>query len=163
MQLPKLKIQLKIWKTLVKELNHRGHGTRETGAFLLGDKQQRIVTTFICYNDLDPGAFDSGIIIFNGNGFIPLWEYCTKYKVKVLADVHTHPEGWTGQSISDSRNPMVAQRGHIALILPNFATNKKQLLNGVGIHEFLGDGKWHVWVEDSGVIEFIKTKKNGTK
>ena len=85
MQNPKLRIKLSLWKKLVKELKHRGYGERETGAFLLGSKKENTITTFICYNDLDPHAFDSGIIIFQGDGYIPLWEYCSKHDLKVLA------------------------------------------------------------------------------
>jgi hypothetical protein len=48
---------------------------------------------------------------------------------------------------------MIAQKGHIALIIPHFATKKKQLLNGVGIHEFLGDRNWTAWDEKEGIIQ----------
>ena len=142
MQNPELIIPLTLWKKLMKELKKRGSGERETGAFLLGNRSENLVTEFICYDDLDPAAFNSGIIIFNGDGYIPLWNHCTKHHVKVLADVHTHPGEWTGQSGSDMRHPMVAVEGHIALIVPNFAGRRNQLLQGVGIHEFLGDRKW---------------------
>lgn len=144
MQNPKLKIQLSIWKKLIKELKQRGYGERETGAILLGKKGENIVSGFICYDDLDPHVFDTGIIIFNGDGYIPLWQYCSTNGVKVLADVHTHPDEWTGQSSSDKYHPMIAQKGHIALIVPAYATRRKQLLNGVGIYEFLQNKEWKV-------------------
>lgn len=152
----KRKITLKLWKKLVRELKKRGEGKRETGAFLLGDPAGDTITDFICYNDLDQEAFDSGIIIFNGDGYIQLWQYCAEHKLKVLADVHTHPGGWTGQSASDQRHPMVAQKGHIALIVPHFAKKRNQLLNNVGIHEFLGNKKWKAWAEQDGIIELLK-------
>lgn len=155
MQNPKLKIKLTLWKRLIKELKKRGKGKRETGAFLLGETEGRTITSFICYDDLDPLAFDSGIIIFNGDGYIPLWEHCSGNRVKVLADVHTHPGDWTGQSGSDKSHPMIAQLGHIALIVPCFAMKRNQLLNGVGIHEFLGDRAWKSWFEVDGIIELI--------
>lgn len=156
MNYPKLKIKQRVWKKLIKELNQRGQSRRETGAFLLGNKLGNTVTTFICYNDLDPQAFDSGIIIFNGDGYIPLWEYCTKNNVKVLADVHTHPGEWIEQSSSDMKHPMIAQKGHLALIVPAFATKEGQLLDGVGIHEFLGAGQWRSWKGKDKIIELIK-------
>src|ERR1700722_15234282 len=111
---PKIRIHRAVWKELIGELYARGEGVRETGAFLLGDKSGNTISHFICYNDLDPHVSESGIIIFNGNGFIPLWEYCSAHKMKVLADVHTHPDEWTGQSTSDRKHPMIAQAGHIA-------------------------------------------------
>ena len=156
MQKPKLKIKLTIWKMLIRELKRRGNGKKETGAFLLGNPDSDTITEFICYNDLDPEAFDSGIIIFNGNGYIPLWQYCAENKLKVLADVHTHPGGWTGQSSSDKKHPMVAQKGHIALIVPYFAVKRNQLLKNVGVHEFLGNRKWKALNQDDAIIELLK-------
>jgi proteasome lid subunit RPN8/RPN11 len=138
------------------ELRRRGEGRRETGAFLLGVKGTDKVSEFICYNDLDPAAFDSGIIMLHGDAFIPLWRHCGDHGLRVLADVHTHPDSWTGQSSSDQRHPMIAQSGHIALIIPHYATRPRQLLKGVGIHEFLGDGQWKSWPHRSRAIRFIK-------
>jgi hypothetical protein len=152
MKTPKLQIHFTVWKQLMQELKKRGGGERESGAFLLGYKQDKLVTSFICYDDLDPHAFDSGIIVFNGDGFIPLWKHCHANNLKVLADVHTHPDEWTGQSSSDRRHPMIAQAGHIALIIPNLALNSEESLCGVGIHEFLGDRHWKSWKEEDGIV-----------
>jgi proteasome lid subunit RPN8/RPN11 len=152
----KLQMTLSLWKKLIKELNKRGEGKRETGAFLLGPKSGKLITEFICYNDLDPHAFNSGIIIFNGDGYIPLWKKCSEANLKVLADVHTHPGDWTDQSGSDMKYPMVAQAGHIALIIPFFAVKRNQLLNGVGIHEFLGNKKWRTFETNSEVFELLR-------
>jgi len=152
----KLKIKLSLWKKLIKELKLRGNSERETGAFLLGRRKENTITTFICYDNLDPHAFDSGIIIFNGDGYIPLWEYCSQNSLQVLADVHTHPGPWTGQSSSDMKHPMIAQKGHIALIIPQFAVKRNQLLSGVGIHEFLGQQQWKSWDVEDGILQLIK-------
>lgn len=156
MQPPKLIIYSALWKQLIKELKTRGKGKRETGAFLLGPKYGNTITEFICYNDLDPHAFDSGIIIFDGDGFIPLWKRCAEQELRVLADVHTHPGLWTGQSSSDREHPMIAQAGHIALIVPCFAQKRRQRLKGVGIYEFLGEGKWKAWEKQSNKISIVK-------
>lgn len=156
MQTRKLEVKIATWRRLVKQLKARGFGKRETGAFLLGEKDTGLITDFICYNDLDPHAFDSGIIVFHGDGYIPLWTYCTQKKLKVLADVHTHPGEWTGQSASDQKHPMIAQKGHIALIIPSFATKRNQLLNGVGVHEFLGELKWKSWKQKDEILILIK-------
>src|SRR5271155_992302 len=98
MQNPKIEIILTVWKKLMRQLRKKGKGTRETGAFLLGEKSGNIVSSFICYDELDPHVFDTGIIVFDGDGFIPLWQHCSANSLKVLADVHTHPTEWTGQS-----------------------------------------------------------------
>lgn len=141
-----------LWKKLINELKVRGKGRRESGAFLLGKRETGEITEFVCYDDLDPNALDAGIIIFSGDGYIPLWQICREKQLQVLADVHTHPGSWTGQSGSDQKHPMIAQPGHIALIIPNLATKRGQLLKGVGIHEYLGDKKWNTWTPNSGKI-----------
>ncbi len=149
---PNLCISWLVWWRLIRELKRRGGGHRESGAFLLGGNGARKVSHFICYDDLDPTALDTGIIMFHGEGFVPLWEFCRARKMRVLADVHTHPSEWTGQSGSDSTHPMIAQSGHVALIVPQFAQRRFQSLAGVGIHEYCGDHRWNSWGPKSGKV-----------
>src|SRR6185369_7768267 len=104
-------IPKKIWKELILELRKRGKGKRESGAFLIGTNNN--ITSFICYDDLDPYALNKGMITFHSEGFIPLFTYCEKNKTKVLADVHTHPGTWTNQSELDRTHPMFAVTGHL--------------------------------------------------
>jgi proteasome lid subunit RPN8/RPN11 len=152
---PKLFIRENLWVDLITELLHRGQNVRESGAFLLGKNDNNIITSFICYDDLDPDCLNEGYINFNGNGYIPLWEICLKEELKVLGDIHTHPGKWTGQSKYDQDNPMISQPGHIALIAPQFATVRNQKIKGLGIHEYLGDHKWNSWETKSNVFKII--------
>jgi len=71
-----LTISIWLWIRLIRQLRKRGYGHRESGAFLLGRNGQSRITRFICYDDLDPEALDSGIVVFRGLGFVPLWEFC---------------------------------------------------------------------------------------
>lgn len=137
---PQLKIPTMLWRRLFSELRRRSNGSRESGAFLLG--RGRKVSRFICYDDLDPHALDSGIVRINGGAFVLLWDFCARHSHKVLADIHTHPSDWTEQSWSDRTNPVVAQAGHVAIILPCFAAAKRPSLKGAGIFEYLGDHQW---------------------
>lgn len=152
--MPSLSLQIPwmVWWRLMRELKRRGRGCRESGAFLLGRNGAQKVSHFICYDDLDPTALDTGIIVFHGAGFVPLWDYCRAHKMRVLADVHTHARDWTGQSGSDSTHPMIAQTGHIALIVPHLAQRRFQSLAGVGIHEYRGDHRWNTWGPKSGKV-----------
>jgi proteasome lid subunit RPN8/RPN11 len=95
---------------------------------------------------------ERGYIHFNGAGFVPLWKICQNEKLRVVADVHTHPTTWTDQSESDTTNPMIAQKGHMALIIPNYARRLRFSLRGVGIFEYLGDGQWRQWPARSGIV-----------
>lgn len=139
-----LKIPLFTWAALVKELRRRGQGQRESGAFLLGHVGQvnKQVVRFVCYDDLDPNALKHGVIAFHAQGYSALWELCRRESLEVVADVHTHPTGDVRQSPIDANNPMLAVAGHIGLILPYYGVTSRWSLSGVGIHVFLGGGKW---------------------
>src|SRR5215469_6918024 len=100
-----------LWMRLLRQLRKRGGGYRESGAFLLGKTGSRRVSRFICYDDLDEHALDSGIVTVHAIGFVRLWDICKKKNMRVLADIHTHPTGWIDQSESDRTHPMVAQPG----------------------------------------------------
>ena len=116
----------------------------ESGAFLLGRPRgsRARVTTFVCYDTLDPNAYDGGAIAFHADGYAAFWAYCRETKLQVLADVHTHPGGNVSQSRIDRRNPMVPMVGHIGLIVPDFAHTRWWSLAAVGVYEYLGDFNW---------------------
>jgi proteasome lid subunit RPN8/RPN11 len=145
MKTNKLKIQILLWRRLLHQLRRRGSGERESGAFLLGKPGASRISRFICYDDLDETALETGIITFHAVGFVRLWEICETESLKVLADVHTHPSAWTGQSESDRTHPMIAMAGHVAVILPHFAQRTKSTLNGAGVYEYLGNHEWKTW------------------
>jgi proteasome lid subunit RPN8/RPN11 len=132
------------WLLLVTELRKRGKGRQESGAFLLGkiSAARRRIETFVCYDDLDPNALSSGVVLFHGSGFSALWEYCAKKGLQVIADVHTHPTIDVRQSNIDKSHPMIPVPGHIGLIVPRYGRTSKCSLAGVGIHVFQGQGRW---------------------
>jgi proteasome lid subunit RPN8/RPN11 len=148
-----LKVPVLLWRRLLQQLRKRGGGKRESGAFLMGKPGSTRISRFICYDDLDESALETGIITFHAAGFVKLWGICAREKLKVLADVHTHPSDWTGQSNSDQTHPMIALSGHIALILPDFARNAKSSLTGAGIYEYLGNHEWKTWSIKSGRVK----------
>lgn len=135
------------WSSMVKELRERGRGMRESGAFLLGHSQHtdRHVVRFVCYDDLDPRALTDGIITFHEEGYSALWDLCRAQKLKVLADVHTHPTSNVRQSWIDAAHPMLATIGHVGLILPFYGFTRRWSLAGVGVHVFRGAKQWDSW------------------
>ena len=54
--------------------------------------------------------------------------------------MHTHPFGY-GQSAIDKANPMMPRRGHVALIVPDFAARAVGPGN-LGIYELVDPGRW---------------------
>ncbi len=133
-----------LWRHLILELRRRGQGCCESGAFLLAPQNSagNRVTSFICYDDLDPNAYEGGAIVFHAVGHAALWEHCRKNGLRVLADVHTHPGSYIRQSPIDRRNPMIPLQGHIALIVPNFANTPWWTLGSAGVYQYLGNFKW---------------------
>jgi proteasome lid subunit RPN8/RPN11 len=130
------------WAELLQELRRRGRGQHESGAFLLGLKgdDRREVKAVVYYDDLDPHAYDSGVCVLHGDSFAKLWKICRERNLSVVADVHTHP-GVARQSQSDQTNPMVANVGHVAIIVPNFA-RAPVVEAALGIYEYSGDYEW---------------------
>lgn len=132
-----------LWRRLLAGLRQRGrNASRESGAFLLGHRHEgraRIVD-FILYDDLDPNCLDTGIVRFDGRHFDALWALCTRRGLAVIADVHVHP-GDVQQSDSDRAYPMIARAGHLALILPRFASAPIPRTD-IGIYRYRGSKKW---------------------
>ncbi|MDR3678886.1 MAG: hypothetical protein P4L41_02895 [Flavipsychrobacter sp.] len=155
MQTPKAIIRHSLWLELIDALKKKGAGRRETGAFLLASNGTTEIMNVGYYDDFDPHCFDTGIIVFDGNAFIPLWDYCRQTNTFVIADVHTHPDQWTGQSHADKTHPMISQLGHIALIVPRYA-QKVTSLRGVGIYEYKGGYQWKTIKNKSNYFKIIK-------
>ncbi|MGE3467242.1 MAG: hypothetical protein AB7J13_09940 [Pyrinomonadaceae bacterium] len=133
----------KVWNAGVAELRRRtGGGLHESGAFLLGTIEggRRRIERFAYYDDLDPHSLDSGIVTFDGAGYGPLWQMCRDEGLTVVADIHVHP-GVARQSPSDRANPMIAKKGHIALIAPDFAAGDC-MPGDLGAYEYQGDHNW---------------------
>ena len=148
----KLEISKQKWDELISQLKKRGNGTNESGAFLLAKPDSNVIMDFVCYDELDPTCYDSKIIIFKTAGYRLLWQYCTANTLTVVADVHTHPHRWAGQSLADMQHPMILQKGHIAMIVPNYAQTKIKSLRGVGVYEYQGDNEWKTCVIKSKTI-----------
>jgi len=130
-----------LWNHILRELKARGCGERESGGFLLGrkDGDTRVIKSFLAYDDIDPKAL-RGHIVFDGSRMDFVWSECRRLGLQVVADVHTHPGGYR-QSKTDRANPMIPERGHLALIIPNFA-EKVCLPGQIGIFEYRGRDGW---------------------
>lgn len=141
----KLRFGRRQWRGIVAELGRRGGGHSEAGAFLLGDRDGdgTRVQQIVYLDELDPNCLQ-GSIRFDGYAYSRLWEICERERRTVVADVHTHPGSWVGQSPTDMENPMVALSGHLALILPDLAMHPVKPKD-IGLHEYRGEDGWITW------------------
>ena len=138
---PELVCEAAIWNAGIAELRKRSGKRRESGAFLLGSLGgTRRIEEFVFYDDVDPGALDTGIVKIDGRRLGVLWEHCRATGRTVVADVHLHPGGFQ-QSASDQANPIIAEVGHMALIIPHFAC-REVFPGAIGVYEYLGARRW---------------------
>jgi proteasome lid subunit RPN8/RPN11 len=139
---PRLVCSSAIWRNGTEELRRRTGGRKESGAFLLGRpiRGGHRIEAFLFYDDVDPTCFRNGIVEFDGRKFGIVWQRCRDLGLTVAADVHVHPGGY-GQSASDQHNPMIAECGHLALILPHFAGRRPEP-GRIGMYEYLGGRRW---------------------
>jgi hypothetical protein len=147
-----IRVPVLLWTRVIHQLRRRGGGRRESGAFLLGRQHGTFAraSAFVCYDDLDPHAYQSGAIAFHAEGYAAFWQYCREKRLQLLADVHTHPGRHVGQSHTDQQNPMVPVIGHTAMIVPNFGRTPWWSLSGVGVYEYLGNFKWRTHAVSDG-------------
>ncbi len=139
---PLLEAQAGLWAGLLRHLRDQGGGVRESGAFLLGRKDDgaRRITAVLPYEQLQADALNDDYVSLTAASFAKLWALCREQRLSVVADIHTHRFG-PGQSLSDRTNPMVAQPDHIALIAPNFAQGQVRLQD-LGMYVYLGNHRW---------------------
>jgi proteasome lid subunit RPN8/RPN11 len=138
----RLTISRRHWRRLMRDLAARGHGIRESGAFLLArpDEAPPKVRSWVLFDEIDPDCLN-GAVSIRGQAFTRLWAICRERGLRVVADVHTHGGPSVAQSSIDAANPMIAQRGHVALIAPNFARRRPRPQE-VGLHIYRGDHEW---------------------
>ena len=139
-----LRMRRSAWDAMIAELGRRGQGRRESGAFLLADRHgdPTTVTRVVYLDDLDPNCLTGGIS-FDGLAYSKLWDICDAEHRRVIGDVDTHPGGGVRQSPIDAANPMLAQAGHVALIVPHLAMRATKPRT-VGVHRYDGEG-WETW------------------
>lgn len=138
-----LRMPRALWDLLVVELHARTDGeSHESGAFLLGHLTEhgRRVTDVLYFDDLHPDAHARGVVELPAAAFRVLWAIVRERGVQVVADVHVHPHS-AGQSRIDRQNPLIATRGHVAIILPNFARPRIRRWS-VGVYVYEGDHRW---------------------
>ncbi len=139
---PKLTIPSVMWAELLRDLHRRTKELHESGAFLLGHVggHGRRVTDVVFYDDLDPDAYRTGIVVMHASSFGALWDRCRSSGLSVVADIHVHPRA-AFQSYADRTNPMIATAGHLALIVPDFA-RPPVVQEKLGFFEYRGNHRW---------------------
>lgn len=137
----RIRCSKQFWARIASELYRRSEGRHESGCFLLGTKDgdRRFALEVVYYDELDPQAYSSGVCILRGNSFAKLWSICRKKDLDVVADIHTHLGG-AQQSEADRTNPMIAERGYIAMIAPDLGRGAQP--SNMTVYEYQGGHRW---------------------
>jgi hypothetical protein len=131
---------------LMGELHRRGQDRRESGAFLLTQRDAPPIaggyeiTKVFYYDDLDADCLTGGITM-HATGLSRLNQLCREIRLRVVGDIHTHPRTYVQQSRIDATHPMIALPGHLAFIAPNYAAGPINPPD-LGAHRLLRGGTW---------------------
>jgi proteasome lid subunit RPN8/RPN11 len=149
-----LRMDRSTWRDLLAELERRGRGWRESGAFLCAPAASKRpnVTRVVYFDDLDPECLRGDIHIV-GTAYSKLWDICEAEDLRVVGDVHTHPGANVAQSSIDAKSPALARAGHVALIVPNLAAGVIEP-SAIGVHLYRGDAGWRSWFKRKATIRF---------
>src|SRR6266498_344319 len=114
-----LELSSRLWSRLLHHLRTESAGVRESGAFIVGSiaTGTRRGADFIPYEALQPDALNEDFVELSSEAFSNLWTICGDKRLEVVADIHSHRFG-VQQSYTDRANPMLALRGHVAIIVP---------------------------------------------
>jgi hypothetical protein len=85
---------------------------------------------------------------------VNLFEALHANKLKIIADLHTHPEDWVGLSMPDKEHPIEFRSGFISIVFPNYGRPCISLTE-IGFHEFIGSGMWRQWDFNEVLSRFI--------
>jgi len=137
----RIRCSRKLWATVAAELYRRSEGRHESGCFLLGTKEgeRRHAVEAVFYDELDPQAYSTGVCVLRGKSFARLWNICREKDLDVVADIHTHLRS-AFQSEADRTNPMIAERGYVAMIAPNLGSGVSPA--DLCVYEYLGGHRW---------------------
>jgi proteasome lid subunit RPN8/RPN11 len=151
----KLRCSRALWRSICRELCERSEGRHESGCFLLGRAIDgcKVVSDTVYYDELDPNAYASGVCILKANSFGKLWKICRERDLDVVADIHTHLFS-ANQSQADRTNPMIAEKGYIALIAPQLCC-KRSAPADMNIYEYQGAHRWIDHSSCSGRIFYV--------
>jgi proteasome lid subunit RPN8/RPN11 len=156
----KFTISFAQWSKLILGLRKRSRGIRESGAFLLTKPESGRIDRIVFYDQFDKAVSDTGIIQFKGG--YDFYIYLENNALQVFADIHTHPTEATNQSWSDRNHPMIRNKGHIAIIAPEYADNIFLTLNDCSFYRYKGEFKWEKFPKSSLPLTLLKLKNRGT-
>jgi len=131
-----------LYRELIRDLAASGRGQKESGAFLLGtqDDGVRKVTSYLMYDVIAPASSrEHDYVALTGEEMATAWSHAIGWVSRRWPTFIRIHSGCT-ESLG-SRHPMVSIAGHVALIVPSFATGNP-MPGDLGIHRLSRNGQW---------------------
>jgi proteasome lid subunit RPN8/RPN11 len=135
-----------LWTKTWKGLRTRGGGSRETACVWVGTRDGVVERAHeVIFLDDLPGTAGRRLQHRTSReAVVMLLSRARDLGMVIVCDIHTHPSDWVDLSLVDQEHPIEYRVGLLALVLPNFAGGKPDI-EGVGVHEYAGDGRWHTF------------------
>lgn len=132
-----------LWEETWIGLRARGNGRREAACIWSGKRSPDgdIARSVTFLDDLPGVRASARYHRLSRETIKALFDLLRERQEVIVADIHTHPSDWVDLSPTDEEHPIEFRRGLPAMIIPNFA-KFAPALDGLGLHEYLGDGKW---------------------
>lgn len=136
-------VSKELWLETWEGLRLRGEGLREAACVWGGTREATVdrATSVTFLDDLPGVRAGARYHRLTRVTIAALFEVLTRNGDMIVADIHTHPERWTGLSRTDAASPIEFRPGLPAMVIPHFATVAPTLA-GLGLHEYIGDGRW---------------------
>ena len=99
-------------------------------------------------------ARSRGLVRVGPDTTAEMGRWLRRQSLRALAQVHTHPTGWTGHSRTDDDGPIVSAEGFVSIVWPHYASLPPTTVRDFGVHR-LSSGRWHA-LEHEEADDFLK-------
>lgn len=107
---------------------------RETVIYWVGDAQPDVAVVTSVIRPKQENTLGSFRVSSEANADIVVW-LCAR-KLKLLAQLHTHPSSYVGHSDGDDLGASLAFHGFYSLVVPHYGRAGIRPLNQCGVHVF---------------------------
>lgn len=138
-------VSLMLWQSTWNGLRTRGAATRESACVWGGKRTVAadIATSVTFLDDLPGVRAGTRYHRLTRETIDALFAILRSNKEMIVADIHTHPGCWVDLSPTDAEHPIEYRPGLPAIVIPYFAMGAPAL-DGLGLHEYVGDGEWRM-------------------
>jgi hypothetical protein len=87
-------------------------------------------------------SLSSGLVRVGPDTTAEMGRWLRGQGLRALAQIHTHPKGWTGHSRTDNEGPIVSAEGFVSIVWPHYASLPAATVRDFGVHRLFG-GRWY--------------------